>query len=61
MLLAVEGAPADGTAIADLPLGADAWISLVSRNGELIQVRGDTVLQAGDEVVLLGEPSRLFT
>jgi cell volume regulation protein A len=57
----VKGAPADGTAIADLPLGEDAWISLVSRNGELVQVRGDTVLQAGDEVVLLGEPSRLFS
>jgi potassium/hydrogen antiporter len=55
-----EGAPAAGQAIADLPLGEDAWISLVSRNGELVQVRGDTVLQAGDEVVLLGEPSSLF-
>jgi cell volume regulation protein A len=55
-----KGAPADGTAIADLPLGEDSWISLVSRNGELVRVRGDTVLQAGDEVVLLGEPSSLF-
>jgi potassium/hydrogen antiporter len=55
-----EGAPAAGQSIADLPLSEDAWISLVSRNGELVQVRGDTVLQAGDEVVLLGEPSSLF-
>jgi potassium/hydrogen antiporter len=54
------GAPAAGQAIADLPLGEDSWISLVSRNGELVQVRGDTVLRAGDEVVLLGEPSALF-
>jgi potassium/hydrogen antiporter len=55
-----EGAPAAGQAIADLPLGEDSWISLVSRNGELLRVRGDTVLQAGDEVILLGEPSPLF-
>jgi potassium/hydrogen antiporter len=54
------GAPADGGTLADLPLGEDSWISLVSRNGELVQVRGDTVLQAGDEVVLLGEPTNLF-
>jgi Trk K+ transport system NAD-binding subunit len=29
---------------------------MVSRHGELVQVRGDTVLQAGDEVLALAEP-----
>ena len=59
-----EGATADGAAIRDLPLGEEAWISLVSRAGRLVQVRGDTVLQAGDEVLVLAaepaEPGRLF-
>jgi cell volume regulation protein A len=44
---------ADGTAIEDLPLGEDVWISMVSRNGRLVQVRGDTVLEVGDEVLAL--------
>jgi potassium/hydrogen antiporter len=61
------GAPADGCTIADLALGRDAWIGLLSRNGQLIQVRGDTELRADDEVLLLAEPDpdtdlpRLFT
>ena len=50
------GSPADGTTIADLDLGEDAWISLVSRNGQLVQVRGNTALRAGDEVLALGDP-----
>jgi cell volume regulation protein A len=49
------GAPADGTSLEDLPLGEDAWISLVSRAGALVAVRGDLVLAAGDEVLLLAE------
>ncbi|TAM90782.1 MAG: sodium:proton exchanger, partial [Jatrophihabitans sp.] len=48
-----EGAPADGCAIGDLDLGEDAWVSLVSRSGRLLQVRRDTVLHAGDEVLVL--------
>lgn len=47
------GAPADGSSLADLDLGEDAWISLVSRSGRLVQVRGGTVLRAGDEVLAL--------
>jgi cell volume regulation protein A len=50
------GAPADGTAIADLPMGENAWISLVSRGGRLVQVRGETVLRADDELLVLAEP-----
>jgi potassium/hydrogen antiporter len=51
-----RGAPADGTAIADLELDEDTWISMVSRNGALLPVRGRTVLQTGDEVLLLVDP-----
>lgn len=51
------GAPADGAAIGDLPLGENVWVSLVERGGELVQVRGDTELRAGDGVVVLAEPA----
>jgi cell volume regulation protein A len=53
-----EGSPADGRAVRDLPLGEEMWISFVSRDGRLVQVRGDTVLRAGDEVVALGDPDQ---
>nr|MDQ2709665.1 cation:proton antiporter [Actinomycetota bacterium] len=51
-----EDASADGAAIADLDLGEDSWISMISRAGALLPVRGHTVLQAGDEVLLLTDP-----
>lgn len=49
------GAPADGCAIEDLDLGENAWISMVSRRGRLVQVRGRTELRAGDEVLVLAD------
>jgi potassium/hydrogen antiporter len=48
-----RGSPADGTTVGDLPLGEDVWISMISRAGRLVHVRGDTVLRAGDEVLAL--------
>ncbi len=60
----VAGSPAEGTRIADLALGEDAWISMVSRHGHLVEVYGDTAFEAGDEVLAIGEPdanlARLF-
>lgn len=59
-----HGSPADGTTVGDLPLGEDIWISMISRNGRLVHVRGDTVLLAGDVVLTLapddGVASALF-
>lgn len=49
--------PADGSTIAALPLGEDAWISFVRREGRLVQVRGETALRAGDEVLVLADPA----
>lgn len=49
------GSPADGATIADLDLGEDAWISMVSRAGRLVRLRGTTALRAGDEVLALGD------
>jgi cell volume regulation protein A len=61
------GAPADGARIEDLPLGEALWISFISRAGEMVQVRRDTELRAGDEVLAIVEhrpaedPAALFT
>jgi cell volume regulation protein A len=60
--------PADGTAIGDLAIGEDVWISLISRHGRVVPVRRDTVLAADDEVLALtdtdtdggGSPRRVF-
>jgi cell volume regulation protein A len=49
------GSAADGCALADLALGEAVWISMVSRHGRLLQVRGPTVLRAGDEVLALAD------
>ena len=51
-----DGAPAAGVEIGALDvLPADAWISLVVRAGTLVNVRGSTVLEPGDEVLVLGD------
>ena len=59
-----EGSPADGCTLRDLDVGEDFWISMISRRGRLVQVRGDTVLRAGDEVLALADgpepPGALF-
>ena len=63
--LVAAGSPADGRPLGELPL-EDLWISVISRSGQLVQVRRDTVLAAGDEILALTEPNgtdpgRLFT
>ena len=50
------GSAADGTAIRDLGMGEDVWISIVTRAGRLLPIDGNTVLQDGDEVLTFGEP-----
>jgi cell volume regulation protein A len=51
------GAPAAGHRIDELEmLPEDAWISLVVRSDRLLPVRGDSTLQAGDEVLVLADP-----
>ena len=51
------GAPASGHRIDELDtLPEDAWISLVVRDNRLLPVRGDSTLQAGDEVLVLAHP-----
>ena len=59
-----KGSRADGCSLRDLDVGEDFWISMISRRGRLVQVRGDTVLEAGDEVLALADgpepPASLF-
>ncbi len=52
-----EGSPADGQTITDLAgRVGDMWVSIVVRDAELVTVRDDTPLQAGDDVVILAGP-----
>ena len=49
------GSPADGQTVDSLKLGDDGWVSLIRRDGQLVQVRGSTRLQAGDVLLALGD------
>ena len=48
-----EDSPAASTAIADLGIPRDATVVAVVRDDRLVVPRGDTVLQVGDEVLVL--------
>lgn len=49
--------PAEGCTIEALGEHVgDIWVSMVVRDSGLVPVRGDTALQAGDEVVVLADP-----
>ncbi len=48
-----DDSPAAGTAIADLGFPRDATVVAVVRDDRLVVPRGDTVLQSGDEVLVL--------
>ncbi|MFR9775602.1 potassium/proton antiporter [Micromonospora sp. MS34] len=59
------GAPADGRPLFELSRDEGVWVSLVSRDGEQVRLGRETVLYAGDEVLIAGgappEAERLFT
>jgi trk system potassium uptake protein len=48
-----DDSPARGVAIADLGVPRDATVVAVVREDRLVVPRGDTVLQVGDEVLVL--------
>jgi len=48
-----EGSPADGVGLSELGLPRDATVVAVVRNDRLVVPRGDTVLNTGDEVLVL--------
>jgi cell volume regulation protein A len=56
----VAGSAWDGTSVAELPIGDEAWVTLVIRDGAAVQPTGELVLRAGDRVLVLGaEPPGL--
>jgi trk system potassium uptake protein TrkA len=52
-----DDSPADGKSILDLAMPRDASIVAVVRGGHVVVPRGDTVVQAGDEVLALTTPA----
>jgi cell volume regulation protein A len=46
--------PADGTRLEQLPLGDQAWVTLVLRDSQAVPARPELALRAGDVVYLLG-------
>ena len=60
-LTILAGSPADGRTIDELAelaeLPGDAWVSFVVRTGQLVPVRSETKLRAGDDVLVLADPA----
>lgn len=56
--LVTPGSPADGREIRQLHREHDVWVGIVVRDGAALRVRADTVLEAGDELLLIAEPGR---
>ncbi len=51
-----EGSIAEGSTVAELDIGDDAWISMIRRSGQLLPIRGSTTLNSGDEILVQAEP-----
>ncbi|MGH3268658.1 MAG: cation:proton antiporter [Trebonia sp.] len=52
------GSPADGRAVGDLAsLPGGAWVSFIVRDGQLVPITEDTILRAGDQVLVLADPT----
>jgi cell volume regulation protein A len=47
------GSSAAGRTLRDLPLGERTWVRAVTRDGKLMPIDGETVLEAGDDVELV--------
>ena len=51
-----QGSRAENERLSTLPLGKNAWVTLVVRDGAAVAPRGSLQLRAGDRVALLAEP-----
>ena len=45
--------PADGVALGELPLGDDAWVTLLVRDGDALLPHAELQLRAGDRLLIL--------
>ncbi len=52
----IAGAPADGATVRAIHHDHHLWVSLLTRDGHLIDLTGDTVLQPGDEIFVQIRP-----
>ncbi len=50
------GSRAAGEALSDIPLSDSGWVSMIVRDGEAVPARGSTVLEPGDQVIVLADP-----
>ena len=53
-----EGSRADGMALGDLPIGDDAWVTLLVRDGDALQPEPELELRSGDRLLILADPQR---
>ncbi|MBY8889446.1 cation:proton antiporter [Streptomyces sp. PTM05] len=51
------GSDADGATLEDLVVNGDMWVSAALRGGHLLPMTPDTVVRAGDQVLLLQRPA----
>lgn len=56
--LVTPGSPADGREIRQVHRDLDVWVGIVVRDGVPLRTRPDTVLQAGDDLLLISEPGQ---
>jgi potassium/hydrogen antiporter len=53
-----RGSRADGMALGQLPIGDDAWVTLLVRDGDALQPDPDVQLRPGDRLLILADPDR---
>ncbi len=54
--LVMPGSDAEGQDIRQFHRANDVWVGIVVRDGQALRVRPDTVLQAGDELLVIADP-----
>ncbi len=55
-LVVEPGSPPDGQEVRELHREHDVWVGIVVRDGRPLRVHSDTVLRAGDELLLITDP-----
>jgi cell volume regulation protein A len=51
------GSPLAGRQVRELHREQDVWVGIVVRDGRAVPVRPDTVVEAGDELLLIIDPA----